>query len=253
MNVNPFTTARNPANSWVIPVSAMCLVLGMMGTMAWVTDQNRPSRRSLLGDDQRTRVLSGPIDLQEQYGKLSDEVQKLRAENTKLQNAMSSQTGSTKALNDSLQEAKAFAGLTELEGPGVVVTLKDIGKIRPDMQIVDQAIHDTDVAGVVNELFNAGAEAIEVNGHRVVSTTNFRCVGTTILVDSAKIAPPVVIRAIGVADTLFGGMGLPDGALDQIRQTDPAMVEIEKVKLMKLSAYSGSTQRAAGKVPKAVK
>ena len=85
------------------------------------------------------------------------------------------------------------------------------------------------------------------------NTSVMTMVGTTILVDSAKFAPPVIIRAIGDADTLFGGMGLPDGALDQIRQTDPAMVEIEKVKLMKLSAYSGSTQRTAGKVPKVIK
>ncbi len=253
MNANPFLSARQSPNSWVIPVSLMCVLLGSMAAMAWVTDQNRPSRRGLLGDDQRTRVLTGPIDLQEEYQNLNGEVAKLRAENTKLQNAIANQTGSTKALNDSLQEAKTVAGLTELEGPGVVVTLRDIDRVRPDALAQDQGIHDIDVLKVVNELFNAGAEAIEVNGHRVVGTTNFRCVGSTILVDGVKIATPIYIRAIGDADTLVGGLNLPLGVLDEIRSIDPGMVSIEKVSKMRLPAFNGSTTRRFAKVPQAPK
>ena len=45
-----------------------------------------------------------------------------------------------------------------------------------------QIIHDTDVLRVVNELWNAGAEAVTVNNRRVGPGTNYRCVGTTILV-----------------------------------------------------------------------
>ena len=81
------------------------------------------------------------------------------------------------------------------------------------------------------------------------ATSNFRCVGTTILVDGFKIASPVVIRAIGDADTLYGGMNLPGSVLDDLRQTDPNMVEIEPVQKMRLPAFSGTTSFKVAKVP----
>lgn len=253
MKSNPFAVARTSLEGWVIPVSVMCLILGILGALAWVTDQSRPARRSLLGDDQRSRVFSGSIDLQEDYQKLNAEVTKLREENTKLQNAMADRGNSTKALNDSLQEVKAFAGLTDMEGPGIVVTLKDIPVTRTDAPSEDQVIHDTDVLKVVNELFNADAEAVDVNGNRIVATTNIRCVGTTILVDSVKVATPISIRALGDPDTLMGAVNIPMGVLDQIREIDPSMVTVEKVKKMRLPAYSGATSRKHAKVVEAAK
>ncbi|MBN9502495.1 MAG: DUF881 domain-containing protein [Armatimonadetes bacterium] len=233
-----------------MPVSAMSLVLGFMISMAWVTKETRGSRLGLLGASQNGRVSSGTVDMQEAIEKTQAEVAKLRADNTKLQNAMASQTSSTKALNDSLQEAKIIAGLTDLQGPGVVVELKDSKKPASGIFPADLIIHDIDVLKVVNELWNAGAEAVSVNNHRVVGGTSFRCVGSVILVDDVKIASPIVIRAIGNADTLKGAMELPEGVLSDLKDIDPAMASVDKVKSQRLPAFTGSTTKRVGIVPK---
>lgn len=247
--MNPFAS-RMSGNAWIIPVSALCLVLGFMAVTAGITATTRSSRLSLLGASQGIRVGMGPIDLQEEYAKISDEVAKLRAENEKLQNSLGRRDSTSKVLNDSLQEAKAFAGLTELEGPGVSVTLADSKKPPPPMPLANNyIIHDMDVLKVVNEMFAAGAEAIDVNGHRVVTTSSFRCVGPVIHVDGVPVASPVVIRAIGDPAALQGGLELPDGVLAEIRQTDPDMAQIQQIKDMRLGAYTGSTARKFSKAP----
>jgi uncharacterized protein YlxW (UPF0749 family) len=144
---------------------------------------------------------------------------------------------------------KLFAGLTEAEGPGVTIVLRD--STKPVENVLDPSggiIHDTDVLKVVNELWNAGAEAVAVNGKRVGPRTNFRCVGSTILVDSIKIATPIRIEVIGDKDTLLGALNMPGGPLDEIRGVDPQMVQIEVVERHRLPAFNGPMSSKYAKV-----
>jgi len=241
-------------NSWVVPVTALSLVLGFMVMTASITATTRSSRLGLLGASQKGRVAEGTLDFQDNYLKMSDEVKNLRAENDRLQKALGENGSSSKLLNEGLQQAKAFAGLTELQGPGIKVTLSD-SRPKPGagIQSNDSIIHDVDILKVTNELFAAGAEAIEVHGHRIVATTSFRCVGPVINIDGVPVASPIVIRAIGDPATLAGGLNLPTGVLDEIRQTDPSMVQIEQVQNMRIAAYGGSTERKFAQIPKVSK
>lgn len=241
--MNPFLN-RFSGNNWVFPVSGLALVLGFMMSMAWITDQTASERIRRLDPSQSFRIQSGNINMFDEYIKLSNEVKKLRGDLTKMENAMGDQTKQAKALNDSLQEVKTFAGLTEVEGPGLVVTLQDDPKAATSGIGGDDIIHDIDVLKVVNELWAAGAEAIAVNKHRIVGTSSFRCVGPVIHVDNVPISSPVRIQAIGDPDTLEGALNLPLGVIQEIRQTGvAAMAAIEKVQKQRLPAYTGSTSR----------
>jgi uncharacterized protein YlxW (UPF0749 family) len=254
--VNPFVSQINK-QSWILPVSSMCLVLGFMITLAWVTQTTRSSRQNFLSPDQKIRVNEASVDI-EAFQRMSSEVSKLEQDKTRLEYTLASQGGTSKVLNDSLQELKVFAGLTRVAGPGVVVTLRDSQKANAGMNLniglpSDAIIHDVDVLKVVNELIASGAEAVSVNNHRVAGNTSFRCVGTTILVNDVKIASPVVIRAIGDPNTLLGAMNMPGGVLAEIRQTDPTMVQIETVKNEELPEFVGNTSRKFAKPLKVTK
>ena len=254
--VNPFVSQFNK-QSWVMPVSAMALVLGFMMALAWVTPRTRTSRQSFLSPDQKIRVNEASVDI-DAFQRLSGEVQKLQGDKTRLENALASQGGQSKVLNDSLQEVKVFAGLTPVTGPGVVITLRDSHKndsgTGQNIGIPSDAIiHDVDVLKVVNELVASGAEAVSVNNHRVAGNTSFRCVGTTILVNDVKIASPVVVRAVGDPNTLLGAMNMPGGVLAEIRVTDPTMVQVESVRSQELPEFVGNTSRKFAKPPKETK
>jgi len=244
--MNPFVSRINN-QSWVVPVSIMCLVIGFMTSLAWVNKTTRGTRNGFLREDQRTRVSEQVVD-PEAYEQATREVKKLQEGKTNLELALSKHGEDSKILNDSLQEMKSFAGLSEIEGPGVVVTLTDSVKSQQNFagtmaQNPDSVIHDRDVLHVSNELFASGAEAVSVNNHRVSATSSFRCVGTTILVNDVKIASPIVVRAIGDPETLYGAMNMPGGVLSEIRVFDPAMALMDKAKILHLPAFVGSTER----------
>ncbi len=252
--MSPFVTRIAKNDQWVWPISGMCVVLGFMIAMAWVTEANRRSRFEVLEPGQRQRVADAAVD-PDAFKDMSSRIEKLTKENTDLQNTMAKGKGSTQLLNQQLQDAKAAAGLTKVEGPGVVVTLRDsTDESRkaglPDMIRSQDNIHDLDVLRIVNELIASGAEAVAVNDHRISGLSSFRCVGPTILVNDVKIASPVVIKAIGDASTISGGLNLNDGPLAEIRSTDPKMVSVETVKKMSLPAFAGRSEFHLGSVPK---
>lgn len=244
--MKPLTSRLTPKDQWVWPITILAIVLGFMAASARMTDFTRATRLGLLDPSQQNRLTSVPADMQKQFAQLSSEVAKLRDDNTKLENSLASQNGATKLLNENLQEVKQYAGLTDVEGPGIVVTLRDSQK-PPQPFIQEQIIHDLDVLRVVNELWSSGAEAISINGQRDTVTTSIRCVGPTILVNDQPVASPVRIRAIGDPNTLMGAMNLPGGVLSEIKQTDPAMVQLEQVQMQVIGAFTGGTNHKFAK------
>lgn len=248
---NPFRKHVN-TRSWELPVSAVSLLLGVMISLAWINQTTQAERSAQLPPDVRRRFLEGRIDLGE-LTKLSEEVTRLREENTKLQNAMADSSKQSAVLNDSLQEMKKFSGVTEVEGPGLTITLRDSTDETLPGTPEDRIIHDGDVLRVVNELWASGAEAIEVNGHRVVMNTSFRCVGPVIHVEGVPIASPVMVRVIGDTKTLEGAIRMPGGILDELKSMDPNMVQLDRVTKHRFKAYSGNTARKFLTVPEAKK
>jgi uncharacterized protein YlxW (UPF0749 family) len=246
--MDPFK--KNKSTAWVWPVSLLALIVGWLASVAWITDRTQTGRLSSLPDDVRERLVAGRLDAQSDLVSLHEEVRSLRAENTKLQKSLAEGSKGSEELNDILQNTKLFAGLTEASGPGITILLRD--SKRPVENVLDPSggiIHDTDVLKVVNELWNAGAEAVAVNGKRVGPRTNFRCVGSTILVDSLRIATPVKIDAIGDRQTLLGAINMPGGPLDEIKLVDSQMVEVAIVEQHRLSAFTGSMSSKFAKIP----
>ena len=138
--------------------------------------------------------------LELEQAELKAQVSYLRSALTARQEA----AGSRSLLEDLQTELglqRARAGLVAVRGPGVRVTLTDSTRSwvgRTD----DLLIHDFDLRDVISLLWLGGAEAISVNGERVVHSTSVYCVGSTILVNDTRLAPPYVVLAIGDPDRL---------------------------------------------------
>lgn len=241
---NPFNFRGN--KSWEWPVASLCLVLGIMVSLAWIGKTNRDSRFNALDPETKIRLELGEID-EAELKRLSGEVSKLREENTELQNAVAGNSQQSKVINDALQQVKIWAGLTPIQGPGLTITLTD--SANTELLENDRIIHDNDVMRIVNELWSSGAEAIEINGHRLVMRSSIRCVGAVILIDARAIASPVHIRVIGDPVELSGALSLPGGIAEEFKDTDPAMFKIDQVKLHHFKAYAGSTELRTATLP----
>jgi len=224
---------------WTAPVSAIALVFGFLiaAAMRMPSDSTSNSLYGMRPSTSTPQPIGAGIDERDA------EIKKLRDQITELQDAMANQSKQTAVLNSNLQEVKLFAGLTEVYGPGIEILLRDSKQKSGDVDVINQFnIHDRDVLVVVNDLWMSGAEAISVNGHRLAKNSNFRCEGPVIYVGRVPIASPVKISAIGDPDTLYGAMSMQGRYLDNIKKTDPFMVEITKKEKVVLQGYTGSTE-----------
>jgi uncharacterized protein YlxW (UPF0749 family) len=94
------------------------------------------------------------------------------------------------------------AGLDRMHGPGLVVTLTDAqrdanGRFPRDASPDDLVVHQQDVEAVLNALWSAGAEAVQMQGQRIITTSAPRCVGNTLLLNGRTYSPPYTVTGIG--------------------------------------------------------
>lgn len=166
---------------------------------------------------------------------LQSQVDSLRAE---LDSATSAPV--TPGLREELEKAKVEAGVSELSGPGVEVTLNDSNiTLRQGENPNLYVLHDEDVLKVLNEIRAAGAEALSINGQRLLATTEIRCTGPTIVMNKNKrLAPPYVITAIGNPDTIESSLKMKGGVAETL-QFWGIQVSVKKLAQVTVPAYSG--------------
>lgn len=137
---------------------------------------------------------------EEQVERLEGDLRELRDDLAREVESAGRASQSERANAESARVLGLQAGAAPLEGPGVEVVMSDSERMPgPSEDASLYRVHDVDLQLVVNALFAVGAEAVAVNGQRVVSTTAIRGAGETILVNFRPLVPPYVISAIGVS------------------------------------------------------
>lgn len=101
--------------------------------------------------------------------------------------------------SDALADA---AGLDPIRGPGLVITLNDAqrdadGRFPIDASPDDLVVHQQDIQAVLNAMWSAGAEGIQMQDQRILATSAPLCVGNTLLLNGRTYSPPYVITAVG--------------------------------------------------------
>ena len=187
----------------------------------------------------RDAVLKAKEKCDNLYAELENMEKKLEEERT---NATQNNTELTN-LENAIKENNKLLGLTDVTGNGIIVTINDNQDIPlsnwfgdPNLLIV----HDTDLMNVVNELKNAGAEAISINDQRIVTTSAIECDGNIIKVNGEKIGVPFVIKAIGLPESLIS-VDRFGGYLDYLKEDRFLKVDVQRADKEKITIpkYTG--------------
>lgn len=153
--------------------------------------------------------------LEENRDSLLEEIKGLEGTISEYEEIAAQVTHRGDEIKEELQRSRMIAGTLDTEGPGVEITLDD----RKRDTILDKdsgklsfyIVHDSDLLEVVNELRAAGAEAVAINGVRIIGSSRISCGGPTINVGKEqRFVPPFVIEAIGDPDTLYSYMKRED-------------------------------------------
>ena len=161
-------------------------------------------RQAAVAQDARKDELIALIDArQERTAALAIRLEELRREVTAVEQSVA--VAGSAALSDQLARAEARAGLTAVQGPGVQMTFSDATGTCSTGRVEDCRIQDVDLQLATNVLWGLGAEAIAINGERIIATTAIRSAGSSVLINYRVLTSPYVIEAIGDGEALREG------------------------------------------------
>lgn len=171
------------------------------------------------------RILAG---LNSEADALQAEIADLKVQLNDLRRASESEAAAASAVIDQLRSLQVLAGSVAVTGPGVAVTVQD-----PNASVGFDAMID-----LIQELRDAGAEAVEVNGRRVGVASSFSERSGAVVLDGSTLSPPYRIEAIGQPATLEGGLKIPGGAVDSIQALKGVRIQVERQAKLTLPALT---------------
>lgn len=190
---NDTSTTRAGAWRWGVPV--VCLLAGLLLAATHGVSGGDEIRRS---DSPRL------VDLVRQSQRSVD---RLSAQRDDLASAIDNTHGGSSDRALAAMQARAAelsdeAGVDAVQGPGLIITLTDAqrdanGRFPRDASPDDLVVHQQDIQAVLNALWTAGAEAIQMQDQRIIGTSAPRCVGNTLLLNGRTYSPPYTIMAVG--------------------------------------------------------
>jgi uncharacterized protein YlxW (UPF0749 family) len=217
-----------------VTLSIALLVLGFL-IAAQVTGE-RP--RTQYTTQERAPLIQSALDLQSQQEALKAQILDLRRQIGELEAQDPGAAESLRQLYADLEDARLAAGLIAVSGPGLAFRLED----GTPGAGVDALVSAQDVRILLRELWLAGAEGIAVNGERLTRTSAVIDIGGSVLVNSAYLAPPYQIKAIGPPD-LYERLRSSVGFVDFVQgRIDRAGISLSVAELnpVDLPAYAGT-------------
>ncbi|MFZ5650029.1 MAG: DUF881 domain-containing protein [Bacillota bacterium] len=195
--------------SMYISISVITMILGIMLAMQFRT--NRYVEQGVPAD-RAQEIMAELSKLEKDNQKLDREMLDL---NYKLEQAKKGHTQAQAAMMDELKKSRMTAGLTTVTGPGIEVLLDN--PPSPSRRGGISILRDEDLLKVANDLRGAGAEAISINGHRMISTSEIRQAGSFININLDRTEPPFHILAIGNPEKLKSSLEISGGLADYFR------------------------------------
>lgn len=228
-----------------ISIGIVCLLLcvGIVVQIRTTKGTNQVVSESLEGNDLRDQVLKW----KEKYDETTASLNNAEKALSKIREEATKNTEGSSEKQEEIKNNNILLGLTDVEGEGVIISLKDNNTVTADSlastdDITYYLVHDSDLRNLVNELENSGAEAISINDERIVSTTSITCEGTVININGNKVSSPFTIEAIGPGFKMYSALKRPGGYVEKLNSTGitTTVKQAEKVKISKFAGIISS-------------
>ncbi len=206
-----------------VATALACAVLGFLLVAQVRAAEGLGDRLAGEREEDLARILS---DLSAQSDRLQGEITELRLTLALFESSAESEELALRSLQRRLDDLRILAGTVPAEGPGVQLTVDD-----PD-GLVTQA----DLVDTVQELRDAGAEAIAVNSTRLIASSAFTTRNGRLLVDGQPLDSPIRLFAVGPAETMAKALGIPGGAIDTLQSSPGVTTTVESLAQLSVPA-----------------
>ncbi|WP_078908235.1 DUF881 domain-containing protein [Streptomyces vietnamensis] len=194
-------------------VALLLFVLGL-GLAIQVSSTSENSALRGARQEDLVRILD---ELDDRTQRLEDEKARLEKQRSELESSSDQAEEARKQTQEKERQLGILAGSVAAEGPGITLTVGDpTGAVESDMLL-----------DAIQELRAAGAEAIQVNGVRVVADSYFTGSGDDMRIDGTKVAAPYVFKVIGKPEDLEPALNIPGGVV-QTLEKEQATATVER-------------------------
>ncbi|MBQ9658473.1 MAG: DUF881 domain-containing protein [Clostridia bacterium] len=189
-----------------IVIGLMCALLtyGIAMRIRAENSSGTTLSESIRENEIKTEILK----LKEKYDKLYKTVEKTEKSLEKERENAANNNGELVSLERQIANTNILLGTTEARGSGIKITINEIAIVQ-----TKNTQMKNDLINIINELYNAGAEAISINGQRIVNITGIEFDDNILKINGTKIISPYEIKAIGSQDTL-SMLARPGGYLE---------------------------------------
>lgn len=183
--------------------------------------------------EERTKLQNQISDLEEEYNSLKKRIadyDRISIDIYKL----------VEKMEEELEYNKMLLGMEPVRGDGIKITIDDSPEVKVGGNYNNSMIiHNTDITKVINDLRVAGAEAIAVNGERVVFDSSTMCAGATVKMNGILKINPFYITAIGDQEVMESYLENQDNHIKTLISRK-CTVNVELVYDELLPAYNGT-------------
>lgn len=213
LSLTPGRGRRVPGGAVLVVLATA--VVGFLLVSQLRTTQRFSQRLEAESEEDLARILAS---LTGEADALRDEISNLKLQLVDLKASSRQDASSSRAAREQLQALSVLAGTVPVTGPGLVLVIADEGRSVRFDTLID----------AVQELRDAGAEAVAINDRRVGVSSSLAEDEGRIKLDGEPLAPPYRVTAIGQASTLEGGLKIPGGVLDTLGALRQVRAEVKR-------------------------
>lgn len=180
------------------------------------------------------------LSVQGKYGSLYNELQEKEKKLEEARQKAANKNDGDLQNESAIKDNQKLLGLTDVTGQGLIIYLDENREIDSSQvaNINGYLVHEEDLLYIINELFNAGADAVSINDERIVSTTSILCDGNIIRINGKMIGVPLTIKAIGYPERMDYALNRPGGYLD-FMANDGVKIAVEKSEKIDIPKFNG--------------
>jgi uncharacterized protein YlxW (UPF0749 family) len=230
----------SPQGRWKLGVLAM-IIGALFAVAALQTTRAAPALQS-----ERSELISRVQTAEREQDELRARVTSLTEDIATLRTAALGDDDAARLVEAQISTLDPVVGNTAVTGPGVVIVVDDSPSAAADAR---DRVLDIDLQVLANGLWEGGAEAISINGHRLSNLTAIRSAGDAITVDYRSLTRPYRVEAIGDMRTLQARFVESSAGAwwNDLAQNRRMRYEISDVKQLDLAADPGIVLRHAGR------
>ena len=220
-------------NKWsltiIIGIVAALLVTSILLQFKTVDETTNADVEGLRDTELKSQISS----YKSKYNEVASQYQNSIAKIEEYTKSATTSTESTNLIKSEYQKSNELLGLTDVKGEGIIITLKDAGENKYSSE---------DLRSLVNELKYAGAEAISINGNRIINLTDIVTLNEKFIImdaSRARLSSPYVIKAIGDRKYLSSTLNTKTTGFVDLMKSNGLEVTIEESNKIDIDKYQG--------------